>query len=128
VNKKVFKFAGDAHHMSVRLAIPTWSDEGLDSEVHPRPLGSPFMAIIEVRDKEAKLVEIVRNPISSLLIPSREISLASWLKSKRIDILISSKPCSSSVVEKLMDWEIGFQVIEGKTVKDIMDKYLKGVR
>lgn len=114
--------------MSVRLAIPAWSDEGLNSEVHPRPLGSPFMAIVEVKNKEAKLIEIVRNPISSLLIPSREISLTSWLKSKRIDILISSKPCSPSVVEKLMDWEIGFQVIEGKTIKEVMDKYLKGVR
>ncbi|MGC8932644.1 MAG: hypothetical protein ACP5KE_02355 [Candidatus Methanodesulfokora sp.] len=114
--------------MSVRLAIPAWSDEGLDSEVHPRPLGSPFMAIIEVKNREANLVEIVRNPISSLLIPSREISLASWLKSKRIDILISPKPCSPSVVEKLMDWEIGFQVIEGRTIREIVDKYVRGIR
>jgi len=112
----------------VRLAIPAWSDEGLDSEVHPRPLGSPFMAIVEVKDREAKLVEIVRNPISSLLIPSRELSLASWLKGKRIDVLICPGPCSPSVVEKLMDWKIGFQVIEGKTIREVIDKYLKGVR
>ncbi len=106
-----------------RLAIPAWSDEGLDAKVHPRPLGAPFMIIVDLEDKEIREVHAVRNPVSTFLVLRRDRSLVSWLKHKRVDVLIAPR-IENNMIEKLDQWGINAFIAEGGTVRELLDKYL----